>query len=30
MKSVYELALEFKKRHPFTIGWRIRQNSSVV
>ena len=29
MKSVYELALEFKKRHPFTIGWRIRQNSSV-
>ncbi len=30
MKSVYELALEFKKRHPFTIGWRIKQNSSVV
>ena len=30
MKSVYELALEFKKRHPFTIGWRIRQNSFVV
>ena len=30
MKSVYQLALEFKKRHPFTIGWRIRQNSSVV
>ena len=30
MKSVYDLALEFKKRHPFTIGWRIRQNSSVV
>lgn len=30
MKSVYELALEFKNRHPFTIGWRIRQNASVV
>lgn len=30
MKSVYELALEFKKRHPFTIGWRIAQNSSVI
>lgn len=30
MKSVYELALEFKKRHPLTVGWRIRQNSSVV
>ena len=30
MKSVYELALEFKQRHPFTIGWRIRQNSSVI
>ena len=30
MKSVYELALEFKSRHPFTIGWRIRQNASVV
>lgn len=30
MKSVYELALEFKQRHPFTIGWRIKQNSSVV
>lgn len=30
MKSVYELALEFKKRHPFTVGWRIKQNASVV
>lgn len=30
MKSVYEHVLEFKKRHPFTIGWRLKQNSSVV
>lgn len=30
MKSVYELALEFKKIHPFTVGWRIKQNASVV
>ena len=30
MKSVYELALEFKRRHPFTIGWWIQKNSSVV
>ncbi len=30
MKTVYEYALEFKNRHPFTIGWRIKQNASVV
>lgn len=30
MKSVYQHALEFKSRHPFTIGWRIKQNASVI
>lgn len=30
MKSVYELVLEFKQRHPFTIAWRLKQNSSVI
>ena len=30
MKSAYEFALEFKKRHPMTIGWRIKQNASVI
>ena len=30
MKSAYEFALEFKKRHPMTIGCRIKQNASVI
>ncbi|MBE6158046.1 MAG: hypothetical protein E7160_04555 [Firmicutes bacterium] len=30
MKSVYEQVLEFKARHPFTIGWRLKKNSRVV
>ena len=30
MKSAYEFALELKKRHPMTIGWRIKQNASVI
>ena len=29
-KSAYEFALEFKKKHPFTVAWRIKQNASVV
>ena len=29
-KSVYKMVLEFKERHPWTIGWRLRQNSKVV
>ena len=28
--SVYKMVLEFKERHPWTIGWRIKKNSSVV
>ena len=30
MKSAYEFALEYKRKHPMTIGWRIKQNASVV
>lgn len=30
MKTVYEYVLKFKQRHPFTIGWRLKQNSSVI
>ena len=30
MKSAYELALEFKKRHPMTVAWRIKKNPAVV
>ncbi len=30
MKSAYELAMEFKRKHPMTIGWRIKQNASIV
>lgn len=29
-KSAYEFALEFKKKHPLTVAWRIKQNASVV
>lgn len=29
-KSAYEFALEFKKKHPFTVAWRIKQNAFVV
>ena len=28
--SVYKKVLEFKERHPWTIGWRLKQNASVV
>ena len=30
MKSAYEYALEFKRRHPMTVAWRLKQNASVV
>ena len=29
-KSVYKMVLEFKERHPWTVGWRLKQNSKVV
>ena len=28
--QVYKRVLEFKHRHPGTVAWRLRQNSSVV
>ena len=28
--EVYKRVLEFKLKYPMTIGWRLRQNSSVV
>ena len=28
--EVYKRVLRFKAKHPGTIGWRLRQNSSVV
>ena len=30
MGKVYEQVLKFKEKHPMTIGWRPRQNASVV
>ena len=29
-KSVYEMVLDFKMKHPMTIGWRLKKNSSIV
>lgn len=30
MGEVYSKVLEFKNKHPLTIAWRLKQNSSVV
>ena len=30
MGKVYEQVLKFKERHPMTIAWRLKQNSSVI
>lgn len=30
MGVVYKKVLKFKERHPFTIGWRLKQNSEIV
>ena len=30
MGIVYEKALEFKKRYPSTIAWRIKKNSKII
>ncbi len=30
MSSVYEQVLKFKEKYPMTIGWRLKQNSSIV
>ena len=29
-KSVYKMVMRFKERYPMTVGWRIKQNASVV
>jgi len=30
MKDVYGYALEFKKKYPMTVAWRLKQNSRIV
>lgn len=30
MGIVYKKALEFKKKYPMTIGWRLKKNSNVI
>lgn len=30
MKSVYRHVLEFKRKYPMTIGWRLKKNSEIV
>jgi len=30
MASIYERALEFKKKYPMTISWRLKRNSKIV
>lgn len=29
-RSVYKRVMHFKQKHPMTIGWRIRENSSII
>ena len=29
-ESVYKRVLKFKEKYPSTIGWRLKQNSSIV
>ena len=30
MVSIYDRALEFKKKHPMTIAWRLKKNARIV
>jgi hypothetical protein len=30
MGIIYKKVLEFKKKYPLTIGWRIKQNAAIV
>ena len=30
MGSVYKQVLKFKKKYPMTIGWRLKENASIV
>lgn len=30
VRPVYRMVLRFKKKYPMTVGWRLRENASVV
>lgn len=30
MVSIYDRVLEFKKKHPMTIAWRLKKNARIV
>ena len=30
MEMVYKKVLEFKRKYPMTVGWRLRKNSAIV
>ena len=30
MSDVYKRVLKFKRKYPLTVGWRPRQNSSII
>ena len=30
MSDVYKKVLRFKRKYPLTVGWRLRQNSSII
>lgn len=30
METVYKKVLKFKQKYPMTVGWRLKQNSSIV
>lgn len=30
MKDVYTYVLEFKKKYPMTVAWRLKQNSKII
>lgn len=30
MGTVYKKVLKFKQRHPWTIGWRLKENSEII
>lgn len=30
MKSVYQQVMEFKKRHPGTVAWRVKEHSKII
>ncbi len=30
MGHVYNAVMQFKRRHPFTVGWRLKKNSDII